>query len=77
MPAKEIASNHNAVHVSSTDLYTKACRHPSVGEAYVSDTFRNVMGKELWKLCKTDRFFWTIKKQVDSVDIATHEARRP
>ena len=64
MPAKDIASNHNALYVSSTDLYTKACRHPGASEAYVSDTFRNVMGRELWKLYKIDCFFWTIKKQV-------------
>ena len=57
MPTKEIASNHNAVYVFSTNLYTKACKHPSVNKAYVNDTFRNVMGRELWKLCTIDRFF--------------------
>ena len=54
-PAKEIAWNHNAVYLS--DLYIKACRHPGVSKAYVSDTFRNVISRELWKLCKIDRFF--------------------
>jgi hypothetical protein len=56
-PAKEIAWSHNAVYLSSTDLYIKACRHSGVSEVYVSDTFRNVVSRELWGLCKIDRFF--------------------
>ena len=57
MPVKETASNHHAMYLSSTNLYIKACRHPGVSEAYMSDTFRKVISRELWKLYKIDHFF--------------------
>ena len=75
MPVKEIALNYYAMYLSLTNLYIKAYRHSGVSKAYMSDTFRKVISRELWKLYKINYSFQAIKKQVDSIGIVTHEVK--